>query len=444
VAIDARERPDGLILDVTGLGPLFCGETALTERVVREFHDRRLSVRVAIADTPGAAWAAARFLGSPTSDLRPPTSAIIPPGTSLSALAPLPVTALRLPEETVELLAAVGIHSIGQLAALPRASLSARFGPQLLEHLDWVTGQAPELLVPHRAAPEFAAEWPFETPIDSAEAIERVLDELIRRVCHRLAERDQGALGFVCRVDCADRSRLALPIGLFRPSAAAKHLSELLKLRWETVRLAAPVSALAIEVTAIGRLPHEQQEFFAPDRSRDAPRHLASLVERLSSRLGREAVVRPMLLPDAQPEYASVDLPWTDASLDKQPTRTAPSLKGKSAGKRSSGKSSPVKSRTAPPGVRPIWLAESPIPLSVISVVPAGPPAQFHFDGVDYRVARTWGPERIETGWWRAAQRTAQVGARRDYYRVETTTGRRFWLFRRLADARWFCHGEFG
>ena len=46
-------------------------------------------------------------------------------------------------------------------------------------------------------------------------------------------------------------------------------------------------------------------------------------------------------------------------------------------------------------------------------------------------------PERIQTGWWRG--RT--VG--RDYYRVETACGRRFWLFRRLRDGRWFLHGAF-
>jgi hypothetical protein len=31
----------------------------------------------------------------------------------------------------------------------------------------------------------------------------------------------------------------------------------------------------------------------------------------------------------------------------------------------------------------------------------------------------------------------------RDYYRVATTTGRRFWLFRRLGDGEWFVQGVF-
>jgi protein ImuB len=466
VAIEAGERPDGLALDVTGLGPLFGGEAALVERVVREFRERGLTARVAIADTLGAAWAAAREWTSGKWQARKEVSceagsqcaSIIPSGVTLAALGPLPVAALRLPEETVALLAAVGIRSIEQLAALPRAALSARFGPQLLAQLDRATGVVPELLVPHRAAPQVTAEWSFETPVDSLETIQHVLEELVRRVSRALAMCDEGALGLVCRIACADRERIALAIGLFRPSASPKHLWELLKLRLETIRLTAPVAALAVEVTSAAGLSHEQQELFAPNRSRDAPRHLAALVERLSSRLGREAVVCPVLMPDAQPEYASVDLPWTGGSTWPRLSETRSRL----------GETRPregVKRRSEPLGVRPIWLADSPLPLAVISVVPAGPPAQFHFDGIDYRIARSWGPERIETGWWRTrrdwglgsgdsggrtlARSSPQSpvpspSARRDYYRVETTSGRRFWLFRCLADARWFFHGEFG
>ena len=52
-------------------------------------------------------------------------------------------------------------------------------------------------------------------------------------------------------------------------------------------------------------------------------------------------------------------------------------------------------------------------------------------------VVQSWGPERIETGWWRGRP----VG--RDYYGVETASAARFWLFRRLRDGKWFLHGMF-
>ena len=70
-------------------------------------------------------------------------------------------------------------------------------------------------------------------------------------------------------------------------------------------------------------------------------------------------------------------------------------------------------------------------------MVPHGPPLTFVFSGRQHRVQRTWGPERIQTGWWRGRS------VRRDYYRVETTAGRWFWLFRQLGDGRWYFHGTF-
>jgi protein ImuB len=86
---------------------------------------------------------------------------------------------------------------------------------------------------------------------------------------------------------------------------------------------------------------------------------------------------------------------------------------------------------------RPVRLYAEPMPITAMSVVPGGAPVQFRWEGLDYRVARSWGPERIETGWWRGQD------VHRDYYVVESTEGARFWIFRRRDDDRWFLHGCF-
>src|SRR5262249_19809785 len=65
------------------------------------FDRRHITGRVAIADTFGAAWAAARF----TEDNSP---VILPPGDCRTALAPLPVEALRLDPSTTQGLRRVG------------------------------------------------------------------------------------------------------------------------------------------------------------------------------------------------------------------------------------------------------------------------------------------------------------------------------------------------
>jgi protein ImuB len=84
-----------------------------------------------------------------------------------------------------------------------------------------------------------------------------------------------------------------------------------------------------------------------------------------------------------------------------------------------------------------LFLQAQPIAVAVVSLVPEGPPIWFRWNRRDHTVQRSWGPERIETGWWREGL------VRRDYYRVETTTGERFWLYRQLHDGSWFLHGRF-
>jgi protein ImuB len=65
------------------------------------------------------------------------------------------------------------------------------------------------------------------------------------------------------------------------------------------------------------------------------------------------------------------------------------------------------------------------------------PPTVLIYQSKSERVTQTWGPERIETGWWRG--RTTC----RDYWRVETETGKHLWVFRDLRKRKWFVQGEF-
>ena len=50
-----------------------------------------------------------------------------------AAIAELPVAALRLPVETVDALRRLGVERIGQLAVMPSAPLTRRFGLDVFE-----------------------------------------------------------------------------------------------------------------------------------------------------------------------------------------------------------------------------------------------------------------------------------------------------------------------
>jgi protein ImuB len=93
---------------------------------------------------------------------------------------------------------------------------------------------------------------------------------------------------------------------------------------------------------------------------------------------------------------------------------------------------------------RPLLMLPRPEAAEVVALIPEGPPRQFRWRGVLHQVAEAQGPERIAPEWWR---RTGEPT--RDYYVVEDSSGRRFWLYRAglygrdEATPRWFVHGVF-
>ena len=279
VGLEEAAEPESLLVDVRGLATLFGGEHGLCRRVLAKFAARRLHVRPAIADTLGAAWAVAHDRWQPNETYR-----IIPPSETLAVLAPLPLGLLRLDAETVELLSELGLRRVSQLMELPRSALEARFGPQVLLRLDQATGEAAEIVAAHHTAAELIASWSFEYPTKHRATVDAVLEQLVGQLAERLAAQGRGALVGECRRSISDQQPVVILLGLFRPSASAEHLMGLIRLRLETLPAAGTVEEVRLWVTRSDTLEWKQQEIFEGQTPRDDPRHLALLVDRLSSR----------------------------------------------------------------------------------------------------------------------------------------------------------------
>lgn len=430
-------EPEALYLDITGIGALFGSEKKLAENLLEEVTRRGFTARTGIAGTIGAAWALAEEVGEQASagaserkDWHLPgcLPARLPACSVESALAPFPLTTLRLSDDHLHTLRELGLTTIGQLLALPRQSLSSRFGAGLLLRLDQALGVASELIQPHHPPPAFQAEWLLEHPTQRREEVELILSQLVERVAIQLTQRQVGAVRLACRLDVAGHEPLSFTVGLYRPTASHKHLLELVQMQVERLTMPGAVGRLGLSVLLTSPLEIHQAQLF-DDVSLRSARARALLLDRLSSRLGAEAVLRPLLRSDALPERGSRLVVVAGIK-----SRRAGGQAGRRE-KRQAGKGGVLPTRL--PCHRPLLLLSTPLKIETTAVMPDGPPVRMWYDGREQRIACHWGPERIETAWWRGR------AVCRDYYRVETTSGQRFWLFRELRKGRWFLHGTF-
>ena len=221
VALDrshAHAAGGALWLDVTGCAHLFGGEAALRADLLARLRRQGLAAAAAIADAPGAAWAVARYGDAP----------IVPPGGARVALAPLPVAALRLEPDAVQMLERLGLERIERLYPLPRRTLVARFGDALTTRLDQALGLVDEPIAPRPPRPAYRAQLSFAEPIAQAEALEPVTRRLLAELCSALAAASLGARRLTLAFYRVDNSTAAVAVGTSRPCRDARQLERLL------------------------------------------------------------------------------------------------------------------------------------------------------------------------------------------------------------------------
>jgi protein ImuB len=406
---------DGIFLDVTGAAHLFGGEEALLADLAHRLGRFGLPARLAVAATPGAAWALSRFHPSPAS--------VLQSGQEAAALAPLPIEALRLSPDTCTTLRRLGFKRAGMLMDRPRAPFAARFDAELLRRLDQALGRVPEPLVLTAPPPIYRSLRQLLEPIDTQEAIVAVAAHLMEDLVPALVRDGVGARTLRLALYRIDGEVATIDVGLTQPTRSPALFARLVDLKLErvvaTIDAGFGFEALALAVTVPERVAAKQAELASASGDADRAERCAALIDSLRQRLGSRSVRRLEPVASHLPERAEAPC----AAISQAPSWPAPDG-----------------TRLRPPLVLP--RAE---PADVMALVPEGPPRRFRWRGVMRTVAHAQGPERIAGEWWR--HRKAQPT--RDYYLVEDDAGRRFWLFREglygreTASPCWFVHGLF-
>lgn len=463
---------DGFFLDIEGSAHLFGGE----ERLIADLASRLqqnfgLPARLAVAATPGAAWALSRFHAAPLT--------VLPSGEEAAALAPLPVEALRLTTETCTALRRLGFKSVGALLDQPRAPFAARFPAEFLRRIDQALGRIDEPLVPIVAPPVYHSLRYLLEPIFTQDAVVGLASRLMHALVHVLTRDDVGARALRLSLYRVDGAVETIDIGLTLPTRSVAHVARLLELRLEALTAMQDAGfgfeAIGLAVTRAEPMPARQTEFNIdrhpevlarstslegpglssfeghlrwPPQDDDDVERCAALIDALRQRLGPHSVLQFEAVASHIPERAEILSPvdgTAPVSAWPEPEQTT----------------------------RPLLLLPRAEPTEVTALVPDGPPRRFCWRGVTCEVAGAQGPERIASEWWRlrtlnpsahsrdgadpvladpilsGAEDERQQGLTRDYYLVEDADGHRFWLYREglygreTAAARWFVHGLF-
>jgi protein ImuB len=402
------DPPQGLILDIAGCTHRFAdGEAGLKHHLLTTLISRGLTARAACAGTPDAARALARF--------------------GARDVHALPVAALDVPPDIHLALQRSGLRRIGDLAAMPRAPLAARFGTSLPVLLARLLEEEDPHITPAPVIDPVAADLRFAEPIGRSDDVLDAIEALLADAAGQLERRGEGGRAFALSLHRSDGHIARLHIETGAPTRDPALVLRLLRERigsladpldpgfgYDSVDLLVPVT----EPLAVRQTELEGRE------ARGSA--LGPLLDRLAVRYGRESVQGFVPGDSHVPERAAwlglagVGTPWS------------------------------AHSEPGEPPLRPLTLLDPPQPVEVLAAVPDGPPRRFRWRGKTHLVTRQEGPERIATEWWlRRGGHGPNPGRTRDYYRVEDADGHRFWLFRHGlyeeegGNPLWYVHGLF-
>ena len=295
--------------------------------------------------------------------------------------------------------------------------------------LDQALGRTDESIRPRLPVPAAMAEQRFPDPIAREEDVLGTIEQLAGRLAAVLERRGEGGRLFQVALFRADGTvhRLELDTGspLRDPPRVRRLFAERLAVLGDACDPGFGYDMVRLSAMVTERSDSTQTGLAGGDHAEE----LAHLVDRLGARFGLRRVTRLVPQDTHIPEYAVAAVPAhapaAFLSAKEQPDDQA-------------------QDSLFP--VRPVHLFERPEFVEAVAQVPDGPPARFSWRRTMHHVVRVEGPERIEMQWWRDDRGNRLA---RDYFRVESRTGLRAWLYREGFYSRqtphphWYLHGLF-
>jgi protein ImuB len=418
VLLQASVKPAALLMEIGHSLRLFGGLNALCARMTQGLADTGLQSRLGVAPTPQGALLLARAPFAAQDCIAPDMANF------KARFVRLPVQLLDAASGCTETLASLGMRVMADLLALPRAGLTRRFGATLIDEMDRALGAAPDPRRPWVWPETFASSMELPYAVSAEEHLREACSRLFNELEGFLSARRAGVRHLQIIFRQERKQVAALDLRLIEPAREAAHLDKLLRERLKRAPVSAPVTHMSVAATQLDYPPEAPFDLLAhqPGKSVKQGGSLAQLIERLSARMGDEAVRRVLAVPEHRPECATQTPAFALAEANlRAPGLASTMQKAQSA----------QTAQNAPQAPRPLWLLNEPKPLTEISAKP-------QFEGPLKLLS---GPERIESGWWDTAQST---GVARDYFIATNPKKSILWVFReRKEPGGWYLHGLF-
>ncbi len=456
----ARYGDGCVVFDVSGLGRLIGDARAVGGELEREAGARGGGIRVAVGPTQ----ASVRLLTLAHPGLT------IAADTAAASVAPLPIAVLRqwLDEESPRLASARsgqasrlavaragqasrlvrsrqdrqridtfqrwGLKTLGEIAALPAADLSARMGQAGLAIQQLARGEDAAPLVPDAGVPRFVQTLELEWPLDTLEPLSFVLARLLDPLSAALERADRAAAAIRLDLRLVDRTTHQRVLLLPAAIRDARVLRTLLLLDLESHPPAAAIDVVSVEADPA---PSRIVQYSLLARAMPSPETLATLNARLGALVGERRCGSPALLDTHRPDGFEMVRFAPVESKGPGPERGGGAAESKGPGPERGGGAAESKGGPALRRFRP--------PVAVRVRVERGHPVEMAIDRRGMpggRVEQHAGPWRTSGAWWDPSpQAGAGAGWDRDEWDVAFAGGAVCRLFHDRASGHWFLDG---
>ncbi len=297
-------RPGTLAVPTRGPSRYFGGDEALAARaaaLATAALDGRGTALAGVADGPFAALMAARAPAGPAAG-----PVVVPAGGSAAFLAPLPVASLELAldadggsagRDLAELLARLGLRTLGAVAALPPGAVLGRFGPAGARAARLARGEDERPPDPRPPEPDLVVAIELDPPAERVETAAFAARTLAAELGERLARRGMACTAVAVEAETEHGEALSRrwrSEGGLTPAALAD------RVRWQldgwlagsaATRPTGGISLLRLVPDAV--VPDEGRQLGFWGGATAADERAARGVARLQGLLGPDAVAVP-------------------------------------------------------------------------------------------------------------------------------------------------------